>query len=532
MALRLNQIPINDMSNYTVSAVVVGEVYAINSKSFMPVTGQQTSDMSSKFRYKMILEVQDSAGTVVATIKQRPNSFSDNYPVSIFDIRGIMNSLTSFTYYSQDAGLDPNYEPTIHDIGQSCQIISANSGNFITYKVELKEEYADTLNGDLITNTGPTITLIAIKSAFDQFQYHDPLSNFVDIFTTERWVQTYYDRRFLTILPTDYNMESIIDYRMECKNQNDAPLSGYIQYVERYYDLHTLALFNRGNGFTYVRWIKYEFFKKDGTKCKISGTDYTDVFLEINSTNGAPTYDTASQTDANSLIFVGVGGRNIRGFQGNTVSLYDEVAGTFTSTNSVDWGPFEHEDYDYYQVSGWSSVTGNTNQQKTAAYKFVHQDKLNCKGEETIRLAWINRLGTYEYFNFTGSWSEVFENTNKGIEPVVGADSLSSDRYRIRSMDGKKAVTSTMIRKAKLRTGLLSEHENVLMQSLFTSPEVFYIYREQQVQRDFGSRRTNTGHQRVEITNKSFSKQYKSKGERVKFEIDIQFSNAVLTNTI
>ncbi|QDP63667.1 MAG: hypothetical protein Unbinned3987contig1001_43 [Prokaryotic dsDNA virus sp.] len=537
MALRINQIPIDDEYNSTSGGTETGEVYAINSKSFMPITGQQTTDMSSKFRYKLVLKIYDSTGsTLHATFKQRPNTFSTTSPTAIFDIRGILNSLTSFTYYSQSAGQDPNNEPPIHEIGMySTTLISRNSGNYITFRARLSEEYSETQNGDLVENNGPQVTLAAVKTAFDQFNYWGNTYAFPDQFQAEKYQQTYFDRRFLSVLPASYNKQNIYDYRKGCLNENGGVLTGYIQYVERYYDLHTLALWNRGNGYTYVNHIKFTFRKKDGTKCKISGTDFTDVYFQINDSNGAFPYATTNQTDADSLIFVGVGGRNIRGMnaQSHYVNLYDEETGLFTSTNTVDWGPFEHEEYDYYEVSGWSAVGQNANiQQKTKVYYFVHDDNKNCKGEEVIRLGWINHLGTYDYFNFTGSWTESWETKTKGVEPVVGADSLSSDRYRIRPLDGKKAVTSVMTRKAKLRTGELSEHENILIQSLLSSPEVFYIFREQQVEYDYGGISKKTMSQRVYIEKQSYTKQYKSKKDKVKYEIDICFSNAVLTNTI
>jgi len=132
------------------------------------------------------------------------------------------------------------------------------------------------------------------------------------------------------------------------------------------------------------------------------------------------------------------------------------------------------EDFDgvsYYTVQAFNGAT-----EVSVLYRFdiVGND---CKGYETIRLAFVNRLGTYDYYNFDKKsirTTNIVRSTFKqdyGHTPSVQNGSNYHDFGSYEGGTKNYNVNATEIIEAN--TDFITETEAVLLEELFTSPDVY-----------------------------------------------------------
>lgn len=119
---------------------------------------------------------------------------------------------------------------------------------------------------------------------------------------------------------------------------------------------------------------------------------------------------------------------------------------------------------------------------KSLSYRFDIQDA-DCKNYETIRLAFLNSLGAYDYYNFTKKSvrstqinKSVFKQ-NYGSTPFQynsGIGDLYGYYYNQGTYEGgTRAFNVNAVETIEANTDFIREDEAAILEELFTSPDVY-----------------------------------------------------------
>ena len=252
----------------------------------------------------------------------------------------------------------------------------------------------------------------------------------------------------------DYGTQDYDDAELIPFSDNKMFLSDFDSGIERKVrrtDYHTLAFFNGriyrhlGNSSTasvmgQIHELEFKFYSSTGL---ISTST-----IENSVANGGRTYGNTFSTTVDhlkyGLLYAGVGVANLTN------------AGVTVPANTA-----------YYTVRG----KRDTGTYETALYTIRIQDE-DCKGFETIRLAYLNRLGAWDYYNFNKKSIRTV-NTNRGLM------SESNTRYNEQTtaqqsfIGGSKVYRSQSKEVIEANTDFISEQEATALESLFTSPQVY-----------------------------------------------------------
>ena len=135
----------------------------------------------------------------------------------------------------------------------------------------------------------------------------------------------------------------------------------------------------------------------------------------------------------------------------------------------------------YYYVQALNVNTAVSN-----AYRFDIQDA-DCKGYETIRLAFLNSLGAWDYYNFTKKSVRRTQinkspiKQNYGYTPYFSTtqigDMFDFNYYNQGTYDGGTRVFNTnAIETIEANTDFITEDEASILEELFLSPDVYMQY--------------------------------------------------------
>ena len=500
MTLQITQIPDSTPVTYIGTSNTANFPAATNRTPILPITVKQTSDISSLFKVKFILRVYDGAvdpANLLCVLKQRPNNFSKTTnSVAIFDVRGIINSILSFT--NADTGAT-SAASEVHKIGSNVntKIFSTNTSTVQTIVFKASYEYAasatvapieQTGGGDIVQFTG-----YFLPSTF-------PLYTSITTNPFNDYVAVDSSALFLT------NTPSITDYRHRNLAIGGASvLSGYINYVSKTTDFQTFGFLNFWSSDPEFMALKY--YNSIGSQV---GSTYT---FENTSTQGGEDPASANQ-DSEYLLFGGVGPANLEGYNG---ACFKGGA----ATTNFDGEPSIVGDWAYYELYLCASDDGTN--RRTTSYYFVKDGTTdnNCKGQNIVRLGWINSFGAWDYFNFKGGQVETIQTDRKNYKQILGSTSLESlSSYEYYKYEGGNQTLYTTAKKtATLETQFIEQEEAQFLENLFNSPTVMII--------DKGDITTT---QRVLITNKSMEKKTKDKNRiQIQYTFDIEYSNPINT---
>lgn len=132
----------------------------------------------------------------------------------------------------------------------------------------------------------------------------------------------------------------------------------------------------------------------------------------------------------------------------------------------------------YYVVV---AVSGGVS--KSQSYRFDIQDA-DCKGYETIRLAFLNSLGAWDYYNFTKKSTRTTQinkspiKQNYGYTPYLSTTALGDlvnyTYYNQGTYDGGTRVFNVNATETiEANTDFISEDEAAILEELFLSPDVY-----------------------------------------------------------
>jgi hypothetical protein len=207
----------------------------------------------------------------------------------------------------------------------------------------------------------------------------------------------------------------------------------------------------------------------------------------------------------NSLLYFGCGTRNLE-----------------IQSDDTDARPSNNDGWVYYRVWG-ANGTGVQETQYYYFYKYganagVNNRHQSCTRYNNIRLAWVNRLGCWDYMNFRGKSVESVDVKRSERGAVVGTWNSSTFNYQ--NQDGGRKVTFTEAkRKLIVNSDWLNEDEGAWLEELFTSDQV------QQVN-DVGIAYP------VILTNKSYIKKTSVNNRiKIQYKVTLEYANSIKTNS-
>ena len=186
-----------------------------------------------------------------------------------------------------------------------------------------------------------------------------------------------------------------------------------------------------------IKFVKFQFYYNGSTTGSL-------ISKQVNAANGG---HYGYQTEANNRIqYVGAGTGNLVG-SGETLPA----------------------NWDYYTVEAYD----DTDTVVSATYKLYKQDE-DCKGYETIRLTWLNKWGTWDYYNFTKKSIRKINTKRKTFTQITGT--WNESVFRLNGhQGGNKTYNSSITESITLNTDYISEANAIWLEELFISNEVYKI---------------------------------------------------------
>jgi hypothetical protein len=208
----------------------------------------------------------------------------------------------------------------------------------------------------------------------------------------------------------------------------------------------------------------------------------------------------------NSLLYFGCGTKNLE-----------------TQSDVTAARPSNNDGWVYYRVWG---ANGDNSQQETTYYYFykyganagVNNRHQSCTRYNNIRLAWVNRLGCWDYMNFRGKSVEGVDIKRSEMESVPGTWNNATFAYENQE-GGRKILFTEAKRKLNINSDWLNEDEAVWLEELFTSTQVHQIQDDSVVYP-------------VIVTNKSYTKKTSVNNKiKIQYKITLEYANKVRTNS-
>jgi hypothetical protein len=509
MAIQIIQIPTENTITYTGTGNTYSELVGTHHPQILPVTIKQTADISSLFKVKFLLRVYKdsiSSANLLATLKQRPNNFSTTTDsVAIFDIKGILNTELQPTF--RDSG---NTTLEVHKLGRNTtsKIFSFNNETVETIILKATWERSTTEEGAPEEQTGGTdevqITTNFTPATFDLMFYNDmdynPLDDLYALNSENSFMLT--------------DAYSIMDTR-QSNSMPSGPtdrLEGRINYVSYSSDFHTMGFLNKIAWGSKGEFMALQYFTSTGTEI------VTYTFENETAQGGEP--PSTSTSDNQYLIYAGVGTANLNNYTG--ACFKDDVAlanfdGHPTGSVALNWA--------YYRIYMCDDQSGKAGL-RSIFYYFVrdNEDNTNCKGQEIIRLGWINSVGAWDYYNFRGGQIERTEIERKNYSTLLGTNTLDSgETYSYNTWEaGTRTLYTKLKLKTTLQTQLIEEGEGQFLESLFNSNTVMVIEKGTSVPVS----------QSVVVSNKSFERKTGPKNKvQIQYTFDIEYANQLNTNS-
>ncbi len=259
---------------------------------------------------------------------------------------------------------------------------------------------------------------------------------------------------------------------------------------------------------------------------KIRKTDYHTVAF-FNGTYKR--FDTDSDIQAgitaSRLISYNAAGASIFTFTHNNTSAQGGEVPTTTMTaengilyrgtgiqNMIDAGLAAASNFEVGGYYRWDFLdAGNNEIYKTVFFDVVDE---NCKGFETIRLAWVNSLGAWDYYNFTkrSTRSTRSRRTNYKQDYGFTQDNVFNAYDYNTNQGGVVTFNNEVTQSIEANSDFISEETAATLESLFTSPVV-------QMQNADGN------YENVIVIEKEYVQQTKANDKVIQYVIEIQYSH-------
>jgi hypothetical protein len=375
----------------------------------------------------------------IATLKASPN----NAGVGIFDFSRILEAYVSPDYLGGEtifwSGVQyyskynqSNYsDARPHSIHQIDEFSNSRKG-VRNFAIKFSIEFATSQTGTLSTVAGLTSDAYYIHNAVrqedDTIAIESTTGNFGYNYDFNNFVIRHSSAKFLTNSPTTQYIGSA-DYHTLAFFQESGTYTG----------ANTLYGNKVGSGSATIKSvdeIKIQFYSGGSTTGSL-------ITLDNNFLTGG--HFANGDQAKNKVVFVGVGTGNIAG-AGNTVP-----------TN-----------WDYYEVYAKDDAL------QTVSNTYYFYNQCDGMGFEKFRVTWLNRLGTWDYFNFTKKNVRKVNSKRETYQQLKGT--WNETTYKKYGYQGGQKTFSTNSKEViTLQSDFVTEEVSAWLEELFTSPDVFVL---------------------------------------------------------
>ncbi len=442
--------------------------------------------LANKKKIKFVAEVyvSNKSGNIsniienrVAVLKTTPNGEGS----AIFDLSPILQSHvspdydggtvhnTNTNFHSQYNGTDYS-DTTPHTIHQ-IDDFSTNRNSVRFFKVMFNVEAAASLTGSVTqqynTDTPSDVFLIYNGVLYDTDTIKmDVNGNFGYHLGHQNLIMNSSGDKFFTNAPTTQYVRTA-DYLT-------------LPFISQYNDDFRVGVSGITN--PSIRYIKIQFYYNGSTTGSL-------ITKEIQASTGG---HSGYMSDSNvKLQFAGVGTGNL---VGSGVSL------------PANW--------DYYTV-----VAHDYGDNLVSDTYYIYKQDEDCKGYETIRLTWLNKFGTWDYYNFTKKSTRTFNATRKTYSQITG--SWNKSKYILNGHSGgSKSFNNTIKESIVLNTDFITEAQSEWLEELFISNDVYIL-------KQRSTDNTNEGYIRkylepVTLTSNSYTRKTQANDRLIQHTLNIQ----------
>jgi hypothetical protein len=262
-----------------------------------------------------------------------------------------------------------------------------------------------------------------------------------------------------------------------------------------------------------------EYFNSAGVA--IAGTAGGATWYAIPNTNtsgGASSSETTSVEE--SILYFGCGTKNLQSQA--TASVIDSEGATVGGTRAR---PNNHTDWAYYRIFG--SINDTEAGRCTKYYYFykygsgasVDDRHQSCTRYDNMRLAWVNRLGGWDYMNFRGKSEESVDVTRNEMSGLIGTWDKPTFEYT--NYDGERSILFTEAkRKLTINSDWLNEDEAVWLEELFTSNLIHLLDDDETILYP------------VILTDKQYTKKTSVNNKvKIQYTLKLEYANPIRTNS-
>ena len=387
---------------------------------------------------KYVLEIECEGGLAGSVILKKTTSFNEDF-IAYFHVESVIQDFLDTDieeYYSGNSHLASNIS-SIHLITN----LSKNKANLRRFTFKVRCEF---IHNNIQYSSGnftmPDNSADGKKFYNQDYYFWNAVADKLDGETFQH-ITDYYvtgsNKKTLTTFPTG----------------SGSP----VQKIQKSQH-HTVGFFCGGH--------------RDHTTDSFALADVSSVRVTTFNTSGAQVeQNTLTNSDANGGAapvagqFFSTSGNSTRGqngllyFGSGAKNLTD--AGAITASNLVVGATYRVEFLE----------SDNSQAYEPLEFEIVEDD---CKGFETIRLMWLNTLGTWDYFNFTKLSTQTYSSNratykqNYGHETTHVADGWGSNTH----LGGTQVFNNTITQTIEANTDFITEEEATFLKGCFTSPLV------------------------------------------------------------
>jgi len=497
MSLIIEQKPL-----YLTSPAAQQFIYTISEDQGIPLTALSVKYIANVYisNDKSLVTSYDTS-VRVGTLKTTPN----NKGVGMFDLRPIIESFVSPDYEGSNATISSGVESNscykdepyselfrfpIHIIDRGA--LSINSTTWVTVQFYLEYFNADpnypnqvAIDPNLEVNSQPLFV-------FNGVVYNE------DILSKDYYTSNFgynYDADNYIMLPNT-----------PAKFLTEAPA---VQYA-RLTDYGTLSFFSMlnssdfswttGNGTTntmlYVKQILYDSAGSVLGTFKLFSNEPT---ISTPATSGGGAGASSDNYSYSFLLYMGLYPANLTNWLG---------AGTDWHTHKAN--------VSYYTLQAFNDTTPTS-----LAISQIYTINIICSnsfGYEGIRLTWLNKLGTWDYYTFNQK-SVKSVSTNKSTYTQLGGTWNELTYKPAGYKGGKKNFRVNSKEKIKLNTDFLNDLESVWIEGIIRSPEVYIV---NEYSDDDSAGIINKYVEPVIVTTSSFVRKTKANDKLIQYTIEVE----------
>ena len=404
--------------------------------------------VATKVKVKFTAEIWLSHGaanpftqTKIATLKATPNEAG----VGIFDFSRILESYVSPDYlggktivsngvqYYTSANqqyYNINRPHSIHQIDKHSVSRNACKRFGIIFNIEYADNFDDVLQTGTDAYSGKYYVHNAVRQEDDGLAMEVQTGRFGFNYDHHNFALNDTDGKFLTNAPTTQYIGENDYCTIAYFNQSDSGAGADTQLGNQ---IGTIGATDN-----LVERIKMQFYYNGSSLGAPNAVNWANTLAN----GSSPTILTNPKVQ---IQYTGVGTGNLVG------------AGVSLPTN-----------WDYYKV--WAEDDDGNEISKD--YYFYKQEV--CKGFEKFRLTWLNRLGVWDYFNFTKKNVRKVNSKRETYQQIKG--SWNDEIYRKHGYKGGTKTFSTNSKEViTLQTDYITEEAAQWLEELFTSPDVYVL---------------------------------------------------------